>query len=166
MSFMPLSFLPFSKQIQRLPIPSMLRLREERRTWTDDLQDDCGAAARSDGSRRSAVDAVECDGSGGRGRRASRKASTTMTDQQLHDECVTIILAGHETTANALSFALHLLAHHPEVQQRLADEAAEVLGDGLRRPPTTRGCLIDPGLCRDDAAVSAGLGDGSDVCGP
>jgi cytochrome P450 len=59
--------------------------------------------------------------------------SNTMTDKQLHDECVTVILAGHETTANALSFALHLIAHHPEVQQRLHEEASAVLGD---RTPT------------------------------
>jgi cytochrome P450 len=51
-----------------------------------------------------------------------------MTDDQLHDECVTVILAGHETTANALSFALHLLAWHPEAQERLAEEARSVLG--------------------------------------
>ena len=55
-------------------------------------------------------------------------SSNTMTDQQLHDECVTIILAGHETTANALSFALHLLAQHPDTQQRLHEEAVAVLG--------------------------------------
>lgn len=62
-------------------------------------------------------------------------ASNTMTDQQLHDECITVILAGHETTANALSFALHLMAQHPEVQQAMRDEARSVLGD--RSPVAT-----------------------------
>ena len=57
-----------------------------------------------------------------------------MTDTQLRDECVTIILAGHETTANALSFALYLLAQHSEAQQRLRDEALSVLGG--ERPAT------------------------------
>ena len=52
-----------------------------------------------------------------------------MTDQQLRDECVTIILAGHETTANGLSFAIDLLGRHHDVQDRLAAEAREVLGD-------------------------------------
>ena len=40
--------------------------------------------------------------------RLSPLLSNSMTDQQIHDECVTILLAGHETTANALSFALPL----------------------------------------------------------
>lgn len=57
----------------------------------------------------------------------------TMSDQQLRDECVTVILAGHETTANALSFAVHCLAHHPAIQQRLHQEAVRVLGT---RSPT------------------------------
>ena len=56
-----------------------------------------------------------------------------MTDRQLRDECVTIILAGHETTANALSFALDLLGRDEGVQEKLACEAREVLGE---RTPT------------------------------
>jgi len=51
-----------------------------------------------------------------------------MTDQQVHDECLTIMLAGHETTANALSFALWVLAQHPEIQERVHAEAVAVLG--------------------------------------
>lgn len=52
-----------------------------------------------------------------------------MTDRQLRDEALTMLLAGHETTANALTFALMLLAQHPELQDRAAQEAAETLGD-------------------------------------
>ena len=57
-----------------------------------------------------------------------------MTDRQLRDECVTLFLAGHETTALTLTFTFHLLAHHPEAEARLASELDEVLGG---RPPTT-----------------------------
>ena len=53
-----------------------------------------------------------------------------MSDRQIRDECLTIILAGHETTANALSFAVWLLAQNPEIQQRLHQEAVSVLGSG------------------------------------
>lgn len=53
-----------------------------------------------------------------------------MTDVQLRDEAMTLILAGHETTALTLSFALDLLARHPDASARLAKEIAEVLGDG------------------------------------
>ena len=52
-----------------------------------------------------------------------------MSEQQLIDECVTLFAAGHETTANALTFTLWLLALHPRVQERLADELRSVLPD-------------------------------------
>ena len=128
MSFLPLSFLPFSKQIQQLPIPAMKRLRKGKE-HLDRLIYGMIAERRSDPTDRGDLLSMllhATDPEGG-------ASSNTMTDQQLHDECVTIILAGHETTANALSFALHLLAHHPNVQERLHDEAMAVLED---RTPT------------------------------
>ncbi len=54
-----------------------------------------------------------------------------MSDQQVRDEAVTIVLAGHETTANALTWAWTLLAQHPEVEAKLHEELAEVLGGDL-----------------------------------
>jgi cytochrome P450 len=51
-----------------------------------------------------------------------------MTDEQLRNETLTLLLAGHETTANALTWTFYLLARHPEVLERLRDEAVEVLG--------------------------------------
>ncbi len=56
-----------------------------------------------------------------------------MTDRQVRDEVMTLFLAGHETTAVALSWAWHLLGQYPEVDARLADELRAVLGG---RPPT------------------------------
>ena len=58
----------------------------------------------------------------------------SMTDEQLRDEVMTIFLAGHETTANALSWTFYLLGKHPEVARRLREELSEVLGG---RTPTT-----------------------------
>ena len=55
-----------------------------------------------------------------------------MTDRQLRDEAMTLVLAGHETTALALSWAWYLLATHPEVDQRLHQELRSALGE---RPP-------------------------------
>jgi cytochrome P450 len=55
-------------------------------------------------------------------------AGEAMSDRQLRDETMTILLAGHETTANALAFALHLVARHPDVERRLQGEADAVLG--------------------------------------
>lgn len=50
-----------------------------------------------------------------------------MSDGQLRDEVMTIILAGHETTAIALSWTWYLLGKHPEVEAKLAAELEEVL---------------------------------------
>ncbi len=124
MSFLPLSFLPFSKQIQRLPIPAMTRLRNGK-AHLDRLIYGMIAERRSDPVDRGDLLSMLLQATDPEG----AETSNTMTDQQLHDECVTILLAGHETTANALSFALHLLAHHPETQEKLHQEAVSVLGD-------------------------------------
>ena len=51
-----------------------------------------------------------------------------MTDAQVCDEALTMILAGHETTANTLAWALSLLGRHPEIAQALEDEVGRVLG--------------------------------------
>lgn len=56
-----------------------------------------------------------------------------MDDRQLRDEVMTIFLAGHETTANALSWTFYLLGRHPEVARKLRAELREVLGG---RAPT------------------------------
>src|SRR5439155_19227053 len=55
-----------------------------------------------------------------------------MTDQQVRDEAMTLLLAGHDTTANALTWTWYLLATNPPAAERLAAEVREVLGD---RPP-------------------------------
>lgn len=49
---------------------------------------------------------------------------------RMRDELVTLLLAGHETTASTLSWAFHLLDEHPDVWERLHDEAVTVFGQG------------------------------------
>lgn len=61
------------------------------------------------------------------------ETGTGMSDKQLLDETKSLVLAGHETTSLALSWTFYLLSTHPDVEQRLVDEAIRVLGD---RPPT------------------------------
>lgn len=53
---------------------------------------------------------------------------TTMSDVQMRDEALTLFLAGHETTAIALTWTWYLLSHHPEVEARLHQELDAVLG--------------------------------------
>lgn len=50
------------------------------------------------------------------------------SDAQLRDQVITLLIAGHDTTANALSWAWYLLSQHPDVQQALHQEVDEVLG--------------------------------------
>lgn len=51
-----------------------------------------------------------------------------MNDQQVRDEVMTLLLAGHETTSAALTWIWYLLSEHPEVEQRLHEELDRVLG--------------------------------------
>ncbi len=55
-------------------------------------------------------------------------SGTQMDDRQLRDEVLTMLLAGHETTANGLTWMLYLLGQHPEVTIRLEEEVDRVLG--------------------------------------
>ncbi len=55
-------------------------------------------------------------------------AGGTLDDAALRSEVVTLVLAGHETTSNALTWAWLLLAQHPAVESRLHDELETVLG--------------------------------------
>jgi cytochrome P450 len=57
----------------------------------------------------------------------------SMSDRQLRDEILTIVLAGHETTANLLAWTLFLLSKHPDVERRVHREVTDVVGD---RAPT------------------------------
>lgn len=59
--------------------------------------------------------------------RAQDEDGSRMTDRQLRDEALTIVLAGHETTALALSWTWYLLAQHPQVEQRLVSELDDAL---------------------------------------
>ncbi|MEM7101671.1 MAG: cytochrome P450 [Bacteroidota bacterium] len=65
---------------------------------------------------------------------AARDADTgePMNNRQLRDEVITIYVAGHETSSNALSWTWYLLTKHPEVYQKVKQEVNEVLGD--KRP--------------------------------
>lgn len=56
-----------------------------------------------------------------------------MSDQQVHDEVMTLLVGGIETTALALAWTFHELARHPEVERRVHEEVDEVLAG---RTPT------------------------------
>ncbi|MCB9452118.1 MAG: cytochrome P450 [Anaerolineaceae bacterium] len=55
-----------------------------------------------------------------------------MTNKQVRDEAMTLFIAGHETTANALAWTFYLLAQHPEIEEKLIHELTTKLNG---RPP-------------------------------
>jgi cytochrome P450 len=55
-----------------------------------------------------------------------------LSEREIRDEAVTLLLAGHETTARALTWSWHLLTLYPDVAERLRQELGQVLGG---RPP-------------------------------
>ena len=54
-----------------------------------------------------------------------------MTDEQVRDEIMTFLVAGHETTALALSWALYLLSRNAGAEEKLHEEVDRVLADRL-----------------------------------
>ena len=60
-----------------------------------------------------------------------QEADARVGRQRMQDELITLLLAGHETTASTLSWAFYLADRHPEVWEQLRAEAIEVLGDRL-----------------------------------
>lgn len=117
-TFMRTFYMPFGDIVLRLPLPSsrrfwsgtarlestVYRLIAERRASGDDRPDLLSLLLRARDS--------EGDGAG-------------MSDQQVRDEVLTFFLAGHETTANALTWTWYLLAQHPEVAATMSAEAQD-----------------------------------------
>lgn len=58
-----------------------------------------------------------------------KEETSKMTNKQLRDEVMTIFLAGHETTANALTWTFYLLARHPDVEFKILEEIALIIDD-------------------------------------
>jgi cytochrome P450 len=112
--------------LERLPLPSTRRLnaaRERLDRTVYRMIDERRKSGRDGGDLLSMLlSATDSEGDG-----------TGMNDLQLRDEAMTIFLAGHETTANALAWTWYLLGQHPEVEARLHAELDAQL-DG--RPPT------------------------------
>ena len=88
---------------------------------------------------------------------AARDETGGMTPKEVRDQVVTIFMAGHETTSQALSWTWYLLSQHPSVEVRLHDELATVLR-GTHAPlrGSCKASLHPDGDRRIDAALSAG----------
>lgn len=117
--------LPFADLMAELPVPSTRKFQKAKRRLDGTIYRMIAERRASKEDRGDLLSMLlhATDEEGGTG---------GMTDQQLRDEAMTIFLAGHETTANALTWTWYLLSQHPEVETRLHAEI-DVLG---RRLPT------------------------------
>ncbi|OHV56947.1 cytochrome P450 [Pseudofrankia sp. BMG5.36] len=126
--------LPGFQRLERLPLRAAQR-RQDARAALDNAVYEMIAARRADG----ASDTTSTTGTTGTDLLslllAAQDADTgeRMDDTQIRDEAMTLLLAGHETTANALAWTFHLLGGEPAVAARLHEEVDTVLGG---RPPT------------------------------
>jgi len=116
--------IPFFELLQKLPLPKLRRFDVARARL------DAIIYRLIEERRRGGVDrgdllsmlllAQDTEGDGG-----------TMNDEQLRDELMTIFLAGHETTANALTWTWYLLSQNPKAEARLHEEIDAVLNGPL-----------------------------------
>lgn len=117
--------LPFSEYLEKLPLPSMRRF-EKAQARLDSiiygLIHERRKSGQDTGDLLSMLLLAQDDETGGAG----------MTDQQVRDEALTLFLAGHETTANALTWTWYLLSQNPDCERLLHEELDRVL-EG--RPP-------------------------------
>jgi cytochrome P450 len=116
--------LPFSQFFERFPIPAVKRFQQAKDRLDATIYrmiDERRAGGEDRGDLLSILMAARDEEGDGTG----------MTDEQLRDEAMTIFLAGHETTANALTWTWYLLAQNPEVEARFHNEVDRVLGGRL-----------------------------------
>jgi cytochrome P450 len=121
MEFFEMLRLPFFELLQKLPLPQLRRFDNAKRKLDSIIY------RLIEDRRRSGIDrgdllsmlllAHDEEGDGGQ-----------MSDEQLRDEAMTIFLAGHETTANAMTWTWYLLSQHKDVEEKLHRELDEALG--------------------------------------
>lgn len=110
---------PIGPLLDRLPIPETRRLQQSR-AELDRIVANLIAQRRKQGDGNDLLSLLLMAHEAGVG-------DQPMTDMQVRDEVLTLLLAGHETTANALTFAWWLLAQHRDVAAKLATEVDQVL---------------------------------------
>ena len=115
------TMLPFADLLEKLPIPVLRRGREARAELDAIIYGLIGERRKTPGDRGDLLSMLlmaQDEEQGGR----------SMSDAQVRDEAMTIFLAGHETTANALAWTWYLLSDAPAVEARLHEEVDRVLG--------------------------------------
>jgi cytochrome P450 len=118
---------PIANLLRKLPLPQTMKFRRSLQRLDKTVYGIIDERRKSGEDRGDLLSmllmAVDEEGDGG-----------GMTDQQLRDEAMTLFLAGHETTANALAWTWYLLSLNPDAADALHRELDAVLGDRLPTP--------------------------------
>lgn len=104
-----------------VPLPSRRRMADSRETF-DGVVDDIIQGKRRDPGEHDVISMLLA---------ARDNERAALSDEQIRDEAISLISAGHETTAVSLTYTTVLLAQHPEIERRLVEELDRVL-DGER----------------------------------
>jgi cytochrome P450 len=127
MEMFPLLINPFSYLLRRLPLPQVRRTNRAIARLDRTIYSIIEERRRSGEDRGDLLSmlllAQDVEGDGG-----------AMSDLQVRDEAMTLFLAGHETTANALAWTLYLLARNPVAERELHRELDTVLAGRLPTP--------------------------------
>ncbi len=124
MNLFDLLLVPFSELLEKLPLPQTRRFQKARDRLDRTIYrmiDERRKSGRDHGDLLSMLMLAD-DEEGKSGR---------MSDEQVRDEAMTIFLAGHETTANALTWTWYLLSQHTDVETKLHAELDNVLESRL-----------------------------------
>ena len=116
--------LPFVGVLEKLPLPAVRRMKACRSKLDEivyRLINERRASGKQYGDLLSMLLLAQDE----------ENIDVRMTDEQVRDEAMTIVLAGQLTTANALSWTWYLLSKYPEVETRLHEELDQVLGGRL-----------------------------------
>ncbi len=114
------ALLPGAMALLETPLPAARRTRSAIATLDGLVRGVIGEARRRGGGDDVVTALLE-----------AQQVAGTLDDEQLRDEVMTLLLAGHETTANALTWTWHLLSDAPAVATRLREQVREVVGEGL-----------------------------------
>jgi cytochrome P450 len=115
-----MTMLPFAELLEHLPVPKLRRARASRAQLDAIIY---GMIAERRSSGRDHGDLLSMLLSA----QDEEAAGAGMSDEQVRDEAMTIFLAGHETTANALTWTWYLLSGAPEVEAKLHAEVDRAL---------------------------------------
>lgn len=132
---------PFSEWLEKIPLPQTRRLNQARDTLNSiiySIINERRASGEDKGDLLSMLLLAQDEDNG-----------EVMTDDQVRDEALTLFLAGHETTANALTWTWYLLSQNPDAEAKLHEELDDVLAgrtpvfEDLARLPYTESVIAE-----------------------